>query len=53
MVPDADELLMRLGRHAEAAEELERAAELVPIRHERAMLMERAAAASATWPLRA
>ncbi|MGK5740399.1 RNA polymerase sigma factor [Micromonospora sp. URMC 103] len=40
------DLLLRLGRHAEAAEELERAAELAPTRHERAMLMARAAAAT-------
>jgi RNA polymerase sigma factor (sigma-70 family) len=40
------EALQRLGRHAEAAEELERAAELAPTRHERALLRQRAAAAS-------
>ena len=42
------EVLQRLGRHAEAAEELERAAGLAPTQHERALLMQRAAAASAT-----
>lgn len=41
------DLLVRLGRHAEAAEELERAAELAPTRHERTLLLERAAAAAA------
>jgi len=41
------DLLVRLGQHAEAAEELERAAGLAPTRHERTMLMERAAAAAA------
>jgi len=41
------DLLRRLARHAEAAEELERAAGLAPTRHERALLMERAAAAAA------
>ena len=40
------DLLLRLGQHAEAAEDLERAAGLAPTRHERAMLMERAAAAA-------
>jgi predicted RNA polymerase sigma factor len=46
------DLLARLGRHAEAAEELERAAGLAPTRHERALLMERAAAAQPMWPSR-
>jgi RNA polymerase sigma factor (sigma-70 family) len=41
------DLLLRLGQHAEAAEALERAAGLAPTRHERSMLMERAAAAAA------
>jgi RNA polymerase sigma factor (sigma-70 family) len=41
------DLLLRLGRGAEAAEELERAAALAPTRHERTLLMERAAAATA------
>jgi predicted RNA polymerase sigma factor len=40
------DLLLRLGRHAEAAEELERAAALAPTRHERDLLMSRAAAAT-------
>ena len=40
------DLLLRLGRHAEAAEELERAAALAPTRHERDLLMFRAAAAT-------
>ncbi|MFC0506358.1 RNA polymerase sigma factor [Micromonospora costi] len=39
------DLLLRLGRHVEAAEEWERAADLAPTRHERSMLMARAAAA--------
>ncbi|MEV1332122.1 sigma-70 family RNA polymerase sigma factor [Micromonospora costi] len=41
------DLLLRLGRHIEAAEEWEHAADLAPTRHERAMLMARAAAAGA------
>ncbi len=40
------DLLLRLGRHAEAADELERAAGLAPTRQERNLLMERAAAAT-------
>jgi RNA polymerase sigma factor (sigma-70 family) len=40
------DLLQRLGRHAEAAEELERAAGLAPTQRERTLLMERAAAAA-------
>ncbi len=44
------EVLQRLGRHTEAAEELERAAGLAPTRHERTLLMERAAAAAGTTP---
>ncbi|MEV4539776.1 RNA polymerase sigma factor [Asanoa sp. NPDC049518] len=40
------DLLLRLGRRAEAAEELERAAGLAPTRQERNLLMERAAAAT-------
>ncbi|GIF45487.1 RNA polymerase ECF family sigma subunit [Asanoa ferruginea] len=40
------DLLMRLGRQAEAADELERAAGLAPTRQERTLLMERAAAAT-------
>lgn len=40
------DVLLRLGRHAEAAEELERAAGLAPTKRERALLMERAAAAT-------
>ncbi|MDG4820719.1 RNA polymerase sigma factor [Asanoa sp. WMMD1127] len=40
------DLLLRLGRRAEAAEELERAAALAPTRHERSLLMERAAGAT-------
>ncbi|MGW2895545.1 RNA polymerase sigma factor [Streptomyces sp. NPDC001212] len=35
------DLLLRLGRNAEAAEQLERAAELAPTRHERRLLLER------------
>ncbi|WP_214110155.1 RNA polymerase sigma factor [Acrocarpospora catenulata] len=41
------DILLRLGRHTEAAEELERAAALAPTTRERTLLMERAAAASA------
>lgn len=41
------DLLVRLGKYAEAAEELERAAELAPTRYERTLLLERAAAAAA------
>ena len=41
------DVLSRLGRHSEAAAELERAAALAPTRHERILLMERAAAAAA------
>ncbi|MEV0719910.1 RNA polymerase sigma factor [Asanoa sp. NPDC050611] len=40
------DLLLRLGRRGEAAEELERAASLAPTRHERDLLMARAAAAT-------
>lgn len=40
------DVLARLGRHAEAAEALERAAEVAPTPRERALLLERAAAAS-------
>jgi predicted RNA polymerase sigma factor len=40
------EVLQRLGRHPEAAEELERAADLAPTQHERTLLMQRAAAAA-------
>ncbi|MFI6509859.1 RNA polymerase sigma factor [Streptosporangium sp. NPDC050855] len=40
------DVLLRLGRHAEAAEELERAAALAPTARERTLLMERAAAAA-------
>ncbi|GIF66174.1 RNA polymerase sigma factor [Asanoa ishikariensis] len=40
------DLLLRLGRRVEAAEELERAAGLAPTRQERNLLMERAAAAT-------
>lgn len=40
------DVLTRLGRHAEAADVLERAAALAPTRHERQLLLERAAAAS-------
>ncbi|WP_426310900.1 RNA polymerase sigma factor [Cellulosimicrobium sp. E-16] len=42
------DLLTRLGRHAEAAVVLESAAGLAPTRHERQLLLERAAAASST-----
>ncbi|MEV5146945.1 RNA polymerase sigma factor [Streptomyces sp. NPDC052727] len=35
------DILLRLGRNAEAAEELERAAELAPTRHERLLLLQR------------
>ncbi|MGW6263753.1 RNA polymerase sigma factor [Cellulosimicrobium funkei] len=42
------DLLTRLGRHAEAADVLERAASLAPTRHERRLLLERAAAASSS-----
>lgn len=41
------DVLLRLGRHAEAAEELERAAALAPTPRERRVLTERAAAAGA------
>jgi predicted RNA polymerase sigma factor len=45
------EVLDRLGRHAEAAEELERAAELAPTRRERSLLLARAASyATSTCP---
>ncbi|UPK74299.1 RNA polymerase sigma factor [Nocardioidaceae bacterium SCSIO 66511] len=40
------DVLLRLGRSAEAAECLERAAALAPTKHERNLLMERAAAAT-------
>ncbi|MET8159846.1 RNA polymerase sigma factor [Sphaerisporangium sp. NPDC005289] len=40
------DVLLRLGRSAEAAEELERAAGLAPTTRERTLLMERAAAAT-------
>ena len=40
--------LIRLGRHSEAADELERAAGQAPTRHERNLLMERAASAAST-----
>jgi predicted RNA polymerase sigma factor len=40
------DVLLRLGRHREAAEELERAAGLAPTQRERTLLMERAAAAA-------
>ncbi|GAB7042918.1 MULTISPECIES: RNA polymerase sigma factor [Catenuloplanes] len=39
------DILLRLGRAADAAEELERAAELAPNQRERTLLLERAAAA--------
>lgn len=39
------DVLLRLGRHAAAAEELERAADLAPTARERRMLLERAAGA--------
>lgn len=39
------DVLQRLGRHAEAAQELERAADLAPTEHERTLLLQRAAAA--------
>ncbi|WP_264031061.1 RNA polymerase sigma factor [Cellulosimicrobium sp. SH8] len=42
------DLLTRLGRHAEAADVLERAAALAPTRHERQLLLERSAAASSS-----
>lgn len=41
------DVLSRLGRHADAAIALEEAAALAPTRHERSLLLERAAAASA------
>ncbi|HEY5853692.1 MAG TPA: RNA polymerase sigma factor [Aldersonia sp.] len=41
------DVLSRLGRHADAAAALEEAAALAPTRHERSLLLERAAAASA------
>ncbi|QJW37746.1 RNA polymerase sigma factor [Cellulosimicrobium protaetiae] len=44
------DLLTRLGRHAEAADVLERAAALAPTRHERQLLLERSAAASSAAP---
>lgn len=40
------DVLQRLGRHGEAAQELERAAELAPTQRERSLLMARAAAAA-------
>ncbi|MCB7135334.1 RNA polymerase sigma factor [Cellulosimicrobium marinum] len=40
------DVLTRLGRHAEAADVLERAAALAPTRHERRLLLARAATAS-------
>jgi len=40
------DVLSRLGRHTEAAAELEHAAALAPTRHERILLMERSAAAA-------
>ena len=46
--PYARDVLSRLGRHSEAAAELEQAPALAPTRHERILLMERAAAAAAT-----
>ncbi|GAB3868299.1 RNA polymerase sigma factor [Dactylosporangium cerinum] len=42
------EILTRLGRHAEAAAELERAAELAPTKQERQLLLSRMAQALAT-----
>jgi predicted RNA polymerase sigma factor len=39
-------VLTRLGRHDEAAGELERAADIAPTQRERTLLMERAAAAA-------
>ncbi|WP_406841513.1 RNA polymerase sigma factor (plasmid) [Streptomyces sp. AHU1] len=44
------DLLLRLGRNTEAAEELERAAELAPTRHERLLLLERMSQALAEPP---
>jgi RNA polymerase sigma factor (sigma-70 family) len=41
------DILLRLGRNTEAAEELERAAQLAPTRHERRLLLERMARALA------
>jgi RNA polymerase sigma factor (sigma-70 family) len=41
------DILLRLGRNTEAAEELERAAQLAPTRHERRLLLERMAHALA------
>ncbi|MFC4535534.1 RNA polymerase sigma factor [Sphaerisporangium dianthi] len=44
------DVLLHLGRNAEAAEELERAAGLAPTTRERTLLMERAAAATSAPP---
>ncbi|MDP9842790.1 RNA polymerase sigma factor [Streptosporangium lutulentum] len=44
------DVLLCLGRHAEAAEELERAAGVAPTTRERTLLMERAAAAISASP---
>ena len=44
------DVLLRLGRYDEAAAELERAAQLAPTRHERILLMERAASAGIDDP---
>ena len=44
------DVLARLGRPDEAADELERAAALAPTRRERNLLMARAAAAVAEMP---
>ena len=44
------DVLLRLGRYEEAAAELERAAQLAPTRHERILLMERAASAGIDDP---
>jgi len=45
------DVLRHLGRHTEAAAELEQAADLAPTQHERNLLMERAAAAADNRPL--
>ncbi len=44
------DVLLRLGRNAEAAQCLESAAALAPTKHERTLLMERSAAAAGTTP---
>ncbi|MGH8142272.1 MAG: RNA polymerase subunit sigma-24, partial [Steroidobacteraceae bacterium] len=47
------DLLMRLGRHAEAGVEFERAASLAQNVRERVLLLARAEESQTTWPARA